>query len=358
MNTKEEILAKISQMDNIWIFPHIDPDGDSLGSAYGLKCYLESKGKRVQVMTEYDFQTRFGLQEGYDIAEETPENIMSIIHKGKNINIEKPDFIIALDSSNIGRLGFRDIMYTEYTEKGNTINIDHHGDNNGYGSLNYVDSRTSSCGEVLCDILLNLNEPVMTNVAHNLYVAIMSDSQSLRTENSSHKTTEWYSNLEGHIHYPDKFKIIDNIFQRSEQSRRLESYAIQNWKTISPGIKFACINRDIFEKYNAKSNDAKGIVGEMLNTAGVNVSILAKEKLPLYGINGVQRSYKISMRSKMALGGLNVREVCKHFPDGGGHEPAAGCNIIGNNIDENYVYEVLKKAIKEELYNQRGAMVL
>ena len=47
--TAHEIAKILCEQENILLLCHARPDGDTLGSAYGLKYALESKGKKVDV---------------------------------------------------------------------------------------------------------------------------------------------------------------------------------------------------------------------------------------------------------------------------------------------------------------------
>ena len=45
--------AEIGRASNILIGTHLNPDGDALGSALGLALYLESIGKKVEVLCHH-----------------------------------------------------------------------------------------------------------------------------------------------------------------------------------------------------------------------------------------------------------------------------------------------------------------
>ena len=47
--TLADICAYLKERDNYVVLTHTNPDGDTLGSAYGLKLGLKKLGKRVQV---------------------------------------------------------------------------------------------------------------------------------------------------------------------------------------------------------------------------------------------------------------------------------------------------------------------
>ena len=61
-----EILAKIEEYDKIFIFPHARPDGDCIGSSFGLKDIIKSSypNKDVRVVGEgSDFTSFIGTPE-------------------------------------------------------------------------------------------------------------------------------------------------------------------------------------------------------------------------------------------------------------------------------------------------------
>ena len=85
-----EVLKKISDKQKILILTHINPDGDALGSASGLKFLLEEAGKEAVVLLE----------------NKLPKSLEIF---GDNFSYGETDFsydlVIAVDTGDIERLG-------------------------------------------------------------------------------------------------------------------------------------------------------------------------------------------------------------------------------------------------------------
>lgn len=343
MNTREEILAQIDQMDNVCIIVHTDPDGDALGSAYGLKCELEKRGEKAEVMTPYEFQKRFAWQEGTKIAEKPPENIMRVLHKGQSTQIDKPDFIIAVDCADMDRFDYFKERFQKATEQGKTMQFDHHKNNPCYASYNYV-KQVSSCGEVLCQVFYN-KDTLTKDVAFNWFLAIMSDTQSFDIPCEA-ETYLWAGRMREGISAYDKLKIKRALKSKSIIKFRLFGYIGSTAIERMPGVWTACISRDVLDKFDAKMSDTIGLVNEMLKIDGSKLAVLLKEQRIIE--DGKDKFfYKVSMRSNSDdPDGVSAYNICSQF-GGGGHDGASGCDIYESDI--NKVYETLEPAIKKEL---------
>ena len=133
--TLDEILIEIKKAENIVIVTHESPDGDAVGSTLAMKLMLKELGKDADVIIpEYSKMYKF-----LPLAEEIKETS----------EVKKYDLAISLDCATLKRL-----MGAEYFENAKrTIVIDHHGSNNMYGDLNYVNPVAPACAEILVGIL-------------------------------------------------------------------------------------------------------------------------------------------------------------------------------------------------------------
>ena len=119
--TLDEILKEIQEAEKIVMLAHETPDGDAIGSLLGLKLGLEKIGKKADVIV-----TKYAR---------TFDFLPAIEALKTESDIKKYDLAISLDCATIKRLDNRE--YFENAKK--TIVIDHHGSNNMYGDINYVE---------------------------------------------------------------------------------------------------------------------------------------------------------------------------------------------------------------------------
>ena len=144
--TLDNILEEIKQAKNIVILTHESPDGDAVGSALAVKLALENIGMKADViMPEYSRMFKF-LPGTDDVLAES--------------DIKNYDLAISLDCATLKRLAGGE--YFENAHK--TIVIDHHGSNNMYGDLNFVNPVSPACCEILAGIFDYYNMEITQDI--------------------------------------------------------------------------------------------------------------------------------------------------------------------------------------------------
>ena len=133
--TLDVILKEIQKAEKIVILTHEAPDGDAIGSSLGLKLSLEKIGKKSDLIMTKHARTFDFLPASNEIKTES--------------NIKNYDLAISLDCATIKRLDNRE--YFDNAKK--TIVIDHHGSNNMYGDINYVNPVAPACAEIILSML-------------------------------------------------------------------------------------------------------------------------------------------------------------------------------------------------------------
>ena len=79
MKSLNEIADILKSKNCVYILTHQYPDGDTLGSAYGLCRALQALGKKAKVMYSGEIADKYKfMQEYVDEEEFTPEYIMSV----------------------------------------------------------------------------------------------------------------------------------------------------------------------------------------------------------------------------------------------------------------------------------------
>ena len=94
----EKIGKTIQEADSILIFPHINPDGDAIGSACGLCDTLREHGKKAAVLLEEDAPEYLGFLDTSCCIQDVE-------------NFGRPDLCICVDCSDEGRLNKRKKTY-------------------------------------------------------------------------------------------------------------------------------------------------------------------------------------------------------------------------------------------------------
>ncbi len=315
--TLDEILEEIKKANKIVILTHETPDGDAVGSCLGLKLALEKIGKYSDIiMTNYARTFEF-LPRVSEIETES--------------DIKNYDLAISLDCANFKRLDNRE--YFENAKK--TIVIDHHGSNNMYGDLNYVNPVAPACSEIILAILSYYEIEVDVEIGTCLLTGIITDTGGFQYPATTADTFEYAAEL------LRKGVDIADICKRTLQTKTKANFELQKrvmdrMEILENGkVAFSYIDQKDMDEVKAEEGDHEGLVNIGRNIEGVEVSIFIRQK-------DNENAYKVSLRSGSYV---NVSDVCLMF-GGGGHPRAAGALIQGT---KEQVKEKLLKEIKKYL---------
>lgn len=315
-----EILNLINNSSNILIITHVNPDGDTLGSACALKSFIGDKSDiLIQINDNFNFPSSYSF---------LPEINKSI--NLSDIKDRKYDLIIAVDVASKDRIINEAAKLFDSIE--NTIVIDHHKTNKGFAKLDYVKGGISSTGEVLYDLFEKLNIKITSDIATCLYTAILTDTGCFKYESTTEHTFEIAKKLsQTGI---STSGIADLCYTNKPKNLILfQNYIITNAHfCLNDKVACALVTKDAIEKYNAKDEYTEGIAETLRSIAGVELAFVLKETP-----NGT----KVSIRSKET----DATKITDKF-GGGGHKRAAGCTI---KLKINAAQEALIAAAKELL---------
>lgn len=314
--TLDEILKEIKNAETIVISAHESPDGDAVGSLMAMKLILEKMGKNPDVIIP-EYSRLFNFLPGIDEVK-------------KESNIEQYDLAISLDCANLGRL-----VGKEYFEKAKkTIVIDHHGSNNMYGDLNYVNPASPACCEILAGMLEYFQMDITKDIGTCLMTGIITDTGGFRHSNITAETFEFTTEL------IRKGVNVSDIYKKALRTQTranflLSQKVMERMEILEDGkVTFTYIDLKDEEEVKAEPGDHEGLVDLGRDIEGVEVSVFIREK--------EKNSYKISLRSG---NNVNVSDICMTF-GGGGHPRAAGATIQGEFEDaKKKILNEVKKAL-------------
>lgn len=326
----DRILQDIRTIDNVVLFTHSHPDGDALGSLFGLADILENLGKNVFCFLEehvshlYDFMPDIGkahtrLEDYRTFITAAGDNVMSI----------------ALDCGDDDRLGK---SKQEFLQISPFIVIDHHQSHSDFGTARWVEGGRSSTGEMVYELAMALNAEISYKCAYNLYVAICTDTGSFRYEGTRPRTMQIASELLARGVRPEEVcsHLYDN-FSR-ERLKLMEMVLSTLCLFESNQIAFMHVSEQMMQESGATLQDVEGFIDFSRSLRSVKVAVLIKET--------GNEFVSVSMRAK---GQCNVAEIAKLF-DGGGHRNAAGYRCRGKSIEQvrQEIFDVLCRALNEK----------
>ncbi|NLJ79185.1 MAG: bifunctional oligoribonuclease/PAP phosphatase NrnA [Tissierellia bacterium] len=307
-----DAIQLIGKSDNILIASHVQPDGDSIGSALALAIALTKIKDGIRVLKVDDIPADYKFLPGIELIGEWQNGEL--------------DLFIALDCADIDRLGPGKALALRARH---LINIDHHITNDNFGDINII-AESAATGELVYDLIKRMEIGFDTDIATCLYTAISTDTGRFMYSNTSHKTHLIASELlKMGI---DINSINTNLYQnRSIERTNLFLDSLSGLEMFADGeVAVTAITQDMLDINNAKLEDTEGIISFIRGIDTVEVACLLKEI--------ARGETKVSMRSKMRI---DVSRICNKF-GGGGHLRAAGCTIY-DDIDH------AKKLILDEI---------
>jgi phosphoesterase RecJ-like protein len=296
------VAAALREHDRFFVTTHENPDGDALGSLLAATLMLEELGKDAvmylygdaPIPTEYQFMELERLTRAF--PEDAAERVL-----------------VAVDCANEDRIG-HDLDLVRGAPL--TINIDHHHDNTRFGELNLIVSGASSTGEVLRDVLQELDLPLTPEIAEALYIALVTDTGRFQYANTTPKALRLAAEL------VDAGADVHSIFQQVYESvqfqkLKLLARALERAQVYEGGrIVVSYLLRTDFSELSAPDPYSEGIIDYLRAVEGADMAVLIREPPRL---SGPER--RISLRA--STDELDVSAIARKS-GGGGHRQAAG----------------------------------
>ena len=283
---------------------HVDPDGDTIGSACALSLILEKLKKKYDIYSPDPIPQiyRFIKNSGNTITEPAA---------GK-----KYGAIIAVDCGDIKRIAGG----SKIKEAGQMlINIDHHEDNTLFGDINHV-KKGSSTGEIIYDLAAELKVKIDADIANALYAAIITDTGSFRYNNTTAKVFEIAAFLTKSGVSPNK--IATRLYDSRTMSEiKMLGRALEKIESFCDGsIAVIALTHEDVAACGATPEEMRGIVDHIRSLKDVEIAIFMRET--------EKNRIKINFRSKT----YDIQKIAKAL-GGGGHKRASGV-VLEGSLDE------------------------
>ena len=302
----------ISENEKIFISTHINPDGDSLGSAFAMYHYLKKIGKDCRIINHSEVPLVYSFLNKKEIFNEINDENIAFI--------KNADLGIILDIGDFYRLGeVANIIESTTVE---TINIDHHPlTENNFFTHNFINLDASSVGEILYSYFSSLGSDIIDKeMMLGIYSAVLTDTGSFRFSNTNQLSHEIAVDaIKMGINISE---IYQNIYENSSVSRiKLLGNVIQKLNFDCNGeLLWFSLNNDMVKEVDGTNQDFDGFTDFFRGIQGVEIALM------LYDLKGKVR---LSFRSK---GKYKVNNVAKKM-GGGGHPFAAAALVDGEFSD-------------------------
>lgn len=321
------VIDILQSAQKIIITTHFNPDGDAIGSCIALYDYLKALGKQVSIILPGPISTNLEFFN-------TNSSIQVFNDKNK-IEFLKTDLLVILDLNDPRRIAPIDELLDSIPAK--ILLIDHHLEPKDFSHYHFIDSDSSSTGELVWRVLSSNPNFVMSKViAQGLYTAIMTDTGSFRFPRTSSEVHRIIASLIDAG--ADPVYLYDMVYNQFPVSAlRLKGFAYSKLEIIRNGlVGIITLTRNDFNNANAIEDETEGLVESILFVSGIKVGILIMESPD-------REEIRLSFRSK---GEYSVRNMAVEM-GGGGHAQASGSRIKSENIEVVYnkVIELIEKFI-------------
>lgn len=315
----ETVAQCIREAQTIAVVSHVNPDGDTIGSATAMRLILQEMGKDVTLFCDGKIPDQLSFLPGHDQFRRPGDN-------------EGPfDLLLAVDVSDIHRMG----ACAALMEKSrHTAQIDHHPTNPLFAEVNSVDGKAPANCLLIRELMDTLGVPLSRDIAICLYTGISTDTGNFAFGSTNAETFRVMSELMEHDLPLAKLNRI--LFRvKSREQMKLLGKALESM-TFRGNGKIAVMKLTIadFEACGALSEHADTIVNYGLDTTGTAMALLGRETHDGH--------VKFSLRTKEPL---TVNDIAAQF-GGGGHPQASGITMDGT-LDE--CVEQVLSAMEEKI---------
>lgn len=291
----------LRERDNFLVFTHQRPDGDALGSAAGLCQGLRDAGKTAFVLpnpeatkTYIEYVSEYYAPESFECCH-----------------------VVTVDTASEGQFQINAGKYLGRVD----LCIDHHPSNTGYAGITCLESDRAACGEIVYDILSNMDIAISPKNATALYVALATDTGCFCYGNTNSKTLITAAKLiELGV---QNGRINKELFRTKSKIRlKLEAEIISQMEFYSEDtIGIATLTQKMLQHTGARPEDIEDIAALPGQVQGVNVAVTLQEQF--------DGTTKISVRTSRQV---NANDICQRL-GGGGHSMAAGCRVTASPGD-------------------------
>lgn len=307
----KEILKTIKKYDTIMIHGHTRPDGDCVGSQFGLKYLILDNfpEKKVYVVGDVCEYCKFvGI----------PDQVEDDLYKNS--------LAIVVDCGNSERVSDQRFKFAQ-----TLIKIDHHIEDTPYGDIKYVEEGAASCTQIICDFAKEMKLMVTKRAAYPLYVGMVTDSGRFRFDSVTPKTFEDAAFL---LSCGVNIEDVDNhLSVTTLKTLKLTGYVLNNFKATPNGCAYVCMTQEIVKQFGVTNEEAANQVSSLAGIEGYPVWCLMME----YSKDEI----RIRLRSR----GPEIKTLANQY-GGGGHAKASGAKLANWDELDTFLGDV-DKLVKE-----------
>lgn len=313
-----EAINLIQRSNRILLVSHRRPDGDTLGSSCALDIAFRQLNKKTTLACIDDIPKRLRF---------IPQT-----HKfQREFDLNQFDLIIISDAGAYHMTGFHEKYPNFLSKKVPIINIDHHVSNEGFGTINLVDTKASCATMVVYRLIKQLPVNVTREMALALLTGIYNDTGGLMHSNTTQETFEIASELAACG--VNVSEIVTPLFKDAGVSQlRLWGHILEHLQKNEKQVVSSVVTEGDFKIIGAHSSDTGGIVDLMNTIPDASFTLLLAED---------EGWVKGSLRTQRD--DVNLSDIAGQF-GGGGHKKASGFRLQGR-LEKQVVWKIVPTVV-------------
>lgn len=282
---------------------HVRPDGDALGSALALGRLLGQQGVQATVSAEPSEIGSPGFLEGCEAiippATAAANPCRALITLDCGVIERLPEALQPL----VGRIPI--------------LNIDHHRTNSSFGTVNWIEERASSTGELIWRLSRRAGWALDRATAEALWVAVITDTGRFAYDQTRPATLVCGADLVRHGVRTSMIndRIYGAFSRRVLELKRRAFNSLTVWRNDE--VAAVSLTRRDFDETGCTKADAEDIIEIPRALAGSRVALF------FYEAGGQENVTRLSIRTREPI---DATLLAGRF-GGGGHARAAGCNV-------------------------------
>lgn len=297
----------IRNAENILIFAHSRPDGDTVGASFAIGEYAKSLGKKINIAC----------------FNPLPEYLKNIVRSDfefpGRLDLKQYKLVIAADSVERGFHKIKDNL----NENQIVALLDHHPDITIRGDINIIDPDFSSVCEIIYEFFIFNKIEITREMATCLMLGILGDTGMFQHSNTTPHALEIASHLM-RLGAPLS-KIVQTSFSNKNIcTLKLWGKAFEKARIEAKnGMIFTVLTKKDILECNASVEDISQVSGILNTVPGTKFALVLSEREDGI-ISGGLRSEEYK--------GIDVSKIAAQF-GGGGHKLASGFEIKGKIVE-------------------------
>ena len=331
MNTIKQIIRKLKRIDTALIFPHVNPDGDALGSSIALADALNQNKVDASILIDEELEPKFKFLDLSNIfVKQDKKLIYKNILTGKKLDLKKKDINLSIlvDNNTLNRIEGRREAFALGSE---TMIIDHHYFDDYDADYAFIVPLAPACVQLIFNILKTMRVKFNESIVNALYTGLLTDTGSFKYQNVTKLTHDMAGFL--HDRGVNHTQIYSKLFENNPiEKLKLESLMVDRAFKIKDNIVMTYVKREDVERLGANMHDADSLSAKLRGIKDIDIAIVLREY--------VDNETKVSMRSSNDYDVNGFASIM----GGGGHKKAAGFTVM-SPIEE-AVERVKEKALE------------